>query len=413
LATLGPSYRIGSAIYSPDGQTVLVDYVSGWDLWGSTSGALVASGSEHLHTFSPDGRFLIAAGVVFGGDAEAGNEDVGAGIIDTRSGRVQYRLADYTVGFVSQDDLQSASFSEDGLHFVAGGNDGVGRVWDTRTGTVVRLLVGHHGRITYVEYSKDGTRILTVSDDGTARVWDAASGSTLFSLETASAQFSPDGKALIGAVGDQLKVWDAETGQTRAILEEKSPYSPYEFSQDGSTLALFTSDGFSIQLYDTATWQERTTIMARFLSFSVDGVLVATTDSRNVVSIRDAKSGDEIYILRGHTDAIATARFSPDGKGLVTTSADSTTKLWDLSARSEVATLPLPGSTEGVYEAQFSPDGRRVLTVRMDDKVSQYAIDIQDLLDLGTQRATRNFTPQERATYLGDPTPSGTVAPSP
>ena len=58
----------------------------------------------------------------------------------------------------------------------------------------------------------------------------------------------------------------------------------------------------------------------------------------------------------------------PDGKRVVTSSADQTARLWDVETAKEIAVLK--GHTNFVQSAAFSPDGNRVLT-SSDDKTAR------------------------------------------
>jgi WD40 repeat protein len=69
---------------------------------------------------------------------------------------------------------------------------------------------------------------------------------------------------------------------------------------------------------------------------------------------RDAKT---LAILR-HAGGVVSASFSPDGRRVVTASADGTARLWDTVTGRE-ARLP---HAEAVSSASFSPDGKRVVT---------------------------------------------------
>jgi WD40 repeat protein len=67
-----------------------------------------------------------------------------------------------------------------------------------------------------------------------------------------------------------------------------------------------------------------------------------------------------VAVLKGHTNPILSARFSPDGRRMVTTSMDRSARLWDTATGKELHLLKSPLCRFSF--AVFSPDGRRVLT---------------------------------------------------
>ena len=77
----------------------------------------------------------------------------------------------------------------------------------------------HRLGVECVAWSPDGGRLAPASFDGTVRVWDAATGATLAVLEghtgwVLSVAWSPDGGRLASASFDgTVRVWDAATGR--------------------------------------------------------------------------------------------------------------------------------------------------------------------------------------------------------
>ncbi len=70
-------------------------------------------------------------------------------------------------------------------------------------------------------------------------------------------------------------------------------------------------------------------------------------------------------VLRGHTDSVRNAVFSPDSSRVLTASIDGTARIWNGDGTGEP--IVLSGHTNEVTRAVFSPDGSRVLTASDDD----------------------------------------------
>ena len=76
-----------------------------------------------------------------------------------------------------------------------------------------------------MSFSPDGKRLASASGDQTLKLWDAATGQELLTLkghtgEVTGVSFSPDGKRLASASDDQtLKLWDVATGQELLTLK--------------------------------------------------------------------------------------------------------------------------------------------------------------------------------------------------
>jgi WD40 repeat protein len=99
--------------------------------------------------------------------------------------------------------------------------------------------------------------------------------------------------------------------------------------------------------------------------FSPDGKRVVTASSDSTARLWSIESGKEVAVLKGHLQWVSSAAFSPDGRRVVTASGDNTARLWDAESGTEIAVLK--GHTKTVDRAIFSPDGKRVVTASRDN----------------------------------------------
>jgi WD40 repeat protein len=142
--------------------------------------------------------------------------------------------------------------------------------------------------------------------------------------------FTPDGKTLLGRGGDNvLQMWDAATGKPTGELSDPDLVNfAAAQSPDGTRLALWGHDkrgkpgmDAAVRVYDLATWKP--------VWVQVDSTEFQSAPFR--------------------------ARYTPDGKHLVTVSNDI--RVWDAATGAEVARAKVRG---GYFNFALSPDGKTV-----------------------------------------------------
>lgn len=196
LRTFGLPNGNDLGAFTPNGQAVLTmapNNQPSVTLWNATTGQEIRTfvgltAGLSTAAISPDGNYLVTG---------ADNGDpANIQLWDIKSG--QLRLALQNPG-----GAMHVVFSPDGLSIAAASRDNIGRLWDTRTGQLIREFVGHTNIIWRIAISPNGQYLLTASQDKSARLWDMATGQQvrLFpghgNASVASAIFSPDGKTIV------------------------------------------------------------------------------------------------------------------------------------------------------------------------------------------------------------------------
>jgi hypothetical protein len=121
----------------------------------------------------------------------------------------------------------------------------------------------------------------------------------------------------------------------------------------------------TVKVWDARTGQEVRILKGHSdgvtsVAFSPDDARLASGSFDKTVKVWDARTGQELHTLKGHTSGVFSVGFSPDGPRLASGSNDLTVKVWDARTGQELHTLK--GHTSGVFSVAFSPDGQRVVS---------------------------------------------------
>jgi len=249
--------------------------------------------------------------------------------------------------------IRTVCFSHDGTMLATGSADKKIKFWNLN-GKELQGLKGHNDAVRSVSFSPDDQSLISASLDGTIRHWHIHSRTqqTLHGHSAAirTVAVSPDAQMIVsGSLDDQIKIWDLHGNLLETIVGDHDILS-VKFSPDGKKLLVGSGDSV------ISLW--------------------AIHDSN-----KDRKSSDRqpIQKFSGHSTAVWTVDFSPDGQKLVSGSSDKLVKLWQIDG-TELATME--GHKSTVWTVNFSPDGQMIASGSGDDSIKLWSIDATELHSL-------------------------------
>ncbi|MCP4695527.1 MAG: tetratricopeptide repeat protein [Gammaproteobacteria bacterium] len=138
--------------------------------------------------------------------------------------------------------------------------------------------------------------------------------------------------------------------------EPNRPYVPEAEAQLYSSLS---------RPYETAVLQGHENRVNN-AAFRPDGKRILTASADHTARLWDADTGKLLAVLE-HEGSVNHAAFSPDGNHIVTASKDGNARLWD--AHTGNLSSILQGHEDSVLHAAFSPDGKHIVTASEDAAV--------------------------------------------
>jgi WD40 repeat protein len=318
------------------------------------------------------------------------------------------------------------TFSPDSMIFATGGRDGVLRLWDSPSRSLLRELKGHTGAILGLDFSTSVTNMLiaTGGEDGFVRLWSLFEETQVLMKEHTAAVnsvvFSPDGDQVVsGSADGTVRLWSVHDGNSKVLLDAEvcnkfgeelelgcGEIVSLAISRDGRFLAVVTGNiGPIILDLDTEQnfWlgsSDQTLLQTTVLAFNKDATTLVVGSKNGQITlwdiedIRNNAEGQLLGILEPARGAVTSLTFNPIHNYLASSNEDGSIIFWDIDTR-EVIGDPFDLGSKTVVNVAFSPDGRYMVAGDSVKAVFIWDVSIDRLLALACSYAGRNLTQPE------------------
>ncbi len=276
---------------------------------------------------------------------------------------------------------------------VAGGTiDGRIHLWSTESGELIRTLAGHDREVSGLAFASDGRLLVSGGDDRTTRVWEVETGAEHQRLDhdepVQEVAVNRDGVVVIGSPSS-LTWWYRDAQRPSRVDLGSARLDQMALDPDSKLLAVALDDG-SLRVYvgeipvDLATYEDLTLVgwsglnpfvagfvksgdaaelrgwdpltgkkihpgavapggLSRPALARPHGTSVAVSNEDNQVLLLDVQSGAVAQTLTGHGESVTALAWPANGDVLVTSSADGTVVVWDVTdGRARLRLVP-PG----------------------------------------------------------------------
>jgi len=183
--------------------------------------------------------------------------------------------------------------------------------------------------------------MFTCGRDRSIKIWNPRTGELIRELDhnsgpIGSMAITSDGGSAFGTPsGKGFQTWNARTGRQGGVVEVPDSAWTLAIAPDDATIAIGTWAG-TVDLWDLRSNSRFRTLkvfdqLIGSVAFSPDGSIIAAGSVGGTIKLVDVGTGKVLVTLDGHGAIIYCLEFSRDGSRLISASDDGSAAIWDLT----------------------------------------------------------------------------------
>ena len=239
-------------------------------------------------------------------------------------------------------EITCVRYAPDGDSIVLADGDGRLALIDRQSGSVLRSVAVHDGRTNKVAFSPDGTLVITGGEDGVICVTETTTLAECFRVSAHGfrvhdvAFFAEGTRAVSVGADDTIQTWRVNGRElvrdSKMIVEGRNGTRNIAVAPNEPWLICSSGNGWlrKIDLNDLSQLAAWKVAAERFyeIRVSANGHEVVATGKDRLSRVVDTTTGATKSTFAGHERRVFAACYSPNGKRVVTGSADGICRIF-------------------------------------------------------------------------------------